>query len=162
MPNAGSDRFCGSLFAAVGGRVAADTKLLYKAKLAKWYLSDDQWARALSKIVYDLKSDDRGNVSIPTLADIYGYLKAVQSQDRPVAGIHWLTFDVRGYRYAMRMRDPQNPPRPPSGASNIHMVIDEGLQDFREEPEVARARCEQIKSVAEVIENQYSFEEVPF
>jgi hypothetical protein len=160
MANAGSDRFCGSLFASVGGRVAADTKLLYRAKLAKWYLSDDQWARALSRIVGDLKSTDRGDVILPPLADIYTYLKAAQAEDRPAAGTHWLTFDVGVYRYAMRIKDPAHPPEPPRTATNVHLVIDEGLEEQREEPEVHRGKCERISSVAEIIEERFTFGEV--
>ncbi len=68
--NEAAEKFCKSLFAAMGGRVTADTKTLYISRLSKWHLTRDQWARALDATVAIIRQTERGDVVLPPLADI--------------------------------------------------------------------------------------------
>ena len=157
MGNVAADRFCTSLFASVGGRVNADTKLLYRAKLGKKYLTDEQWARTLSLITHNQTSTDRGDVILPPLGDIEMYIRQVQAQDRPAAGLHWLTFWHNGYHRAMRVRDPANPPKPPWDATEVHLVVDTQLEYH----EPIREVVPEVEALVNGIARQFEFNREP-
>lgn len=156
--NAAAERFCKSLFAAVGGRVNADTRTLYQAKLSKWVLPADDWAKALSRLVADLKSRENGDVILPPLGDVYAYLEGAKSFDSSRGKVtHWLTFDLRGHRQAIRVADPAHPPELPPGGSDPHLVIDPECEYHESEPQVARERCNRMQGVGEIIASEVPF-----
>jgi hypothetical protein len=97
-----SKRFVDNLIAAFGRwKVTPDTIALYNEKLSKWHLTDDQWSRALSRIIAD-----RPDNELPTLAVIYEYLKQAQAADvRRGEGMASMTFqDASGRPMAVRVK----------------------------------------------------------
>ncbi len=130
--NEAAEKFCKSLFSAMGGRVAADTKALYIARLSKWHLTREQWARALDATIAIIRQTERGDVVLPPLADICDRLEREAddgSRHAAKGGPHFLMFELRGCCTAIPMPDPSHPPTAPSGALNVRMAIYNPVRD---------------------------------
>ncbi len=130
--NEAAEKFCKSLFAAMGGRVAADTKTLYISRLSKWHLTREQWARALDATIAMIRQTERGDVVLPPLADICDRLEREAddgSRHAAKGSPHFLMFELRGRCTAIPMPDPSHPPMVPAGASNVRMAIHNPVRD---------------------------------
>ncbi len=130
--NEAAEKFCKSLFTAMGGRVAADTKALYIARLSKWHLTREQWARALDATIAMIRQTERGDVVLPPLADICDRLEREAddgSRHAAKGGPHFLMFELRGHCTAIPMPDPSHPPLVPAGALNVRMAIYNPVRD---------------------------------
>lgn len=139
------ERFVHNLRASIGKwKMADDTVALYVSKLSSWRLSEDQWARAVSRIISENTTGE-----LPTLPAIYAYLKAVD--DKPVrpTDLGWMKFTLNGLRHAVRIKSvnghwtlapcvvhnqfgkevilqkrPGDAAIPPYGAEDVHFLAD--------------------------------------
>lgn len=93
-------RFLKGLIANYGRwRVTDETFDLYLEKLSGYRLSDDQWARALSRIVADHTDDN-----LPTLGVIYDYLDKAKQAAKTGEWIGWMTFRYKAKPHAVKVR----------------------------------------------------------
>lgn len=129
MANQGAERFIKNLVAVSCRRFKPDVVQLelYRSKISKWYLTDEQWARAMSRLAAEY--NDEG---LPALSVVYGYLKGIQTDVDKGIGQFFLMFTLDGLRYAQRISDPSRA-FAPDGAQDIHMVIPPEMQQ-QDEP----------------------------
>jgi hypothetical protein len=140
-----SDVFVTNLKASVESwRFPRDTETLYKAKLSKWNLTRDQWAKTLDVII---ESNTRGE--LPSLATIYDEIKRQLHQ---VAmennNLGWFYFEFKGHEYARRLKYDTgvwinlngSTFLPPEGCSNELLCPDKVVLDPREIPTKAEVR----------------------
>lgn len=164
-------RFVANLAAGFGNwRMSDDTKTLYYDALCKWHLTDDEWAAAQSRIIAECEQ-------LPSLAQIYPYLKSAQAGRKTVKEPIWQTWtDSKGHRQARPILDPGNPPPLPPDAHDWCLVLPEELQAHYEPASGEEAyeffrlgwiqrggdpdRCP--VSLASLIEQQADDMEVPF
>lgn len=138
--NKAADRFCKGLFSAFGKwKTPDEVKETYTEKIGKWFLTDDQWARSLSRLVADFED-------LPPLSKIFEYLKASRATGSEATDKICLTFRLEGRPYVLA-RDsgnrhpntgktmlavldvnPASPPRLPDGAEDVHLSIPPGRQ----------------------------------
>lgn len=127
--------------------IAKETVDLYIEKLAKWYLTREQWDAALDKIV-----TERQEGNLPTLAEIYSYLRNErQSALRPPddgAHIYFSDYEGRPYMLCSTMVNDHGiwvyPPghkkagqifHPPEGSRNFVIVpVKPAMPDPRDMP----------------------------
>lgn len=122
IKNAACDRFLIGLFAAFP---AADssTRGLYRDKLSRWSLSDDVWARALSRVVGDYQGPFP-----PPLADLYRVLKDAERSAQPRGSGAWEVWtapDGNGQRIARRIDLDRGTPAAPDGARDYGVLVDD-------------------------------------
>jgi hypothetical protein len=90
-------RFVINLFTNFGhARDWMETRQQYLDHLSKWYLREDQWVAALSRLIADFKE-------LPSLSDIYEYLKNQQAITAKGGGKFWLFSTIDGYRKCARI-----------------------------------------------------------
>lgn len=131
MANQAAERFLKNLIAASCRRFKPDVIQveLYRSKLSKWYMSEDQWARAMSRFVAEYTDE-----GLPALPVVYAHLKAVQTDIDRTPGLTMLSFRMDGLSCVLAEKDhdgklrpkridPANPPPLPHGATNGHVVI---------------------------------------
>lgn len=144
--NQSSERFVKQVVALCCRRFKPDQYQveLFKQKLSKWYLTEDEWARAMSKL-----SADYTDEGLPALGVIYGILKDCR-RDKQTGGRAMLSFTLNGLPYVLaefdpnckpdvrnplrpKPIDPQCPPAAPEGAENVHVIIPPDQQDKTQE-----------------------------
>ncbi|MFH1236240.1 MAG: hypothetical protein V1685_04880 [Parcubacteria group bacterium] len=76
-----------------------DTQELYGDKLSGWKLTEKQWDRALEVIVQGRE----GQGDIPSLSDVYGYLRPILNEKQAISDAGWCSFDHDGVRWAKRV-----------------------------------------------------------
>lgn len=142
MANQSAERFIKQVVAASCRKFKPDpyTVEMYKQKLSKWYLTDDEWSRAMSKFIADYLEE-----GLPPLPMLYGILRDCRL-DRTPSGCAMIAFSMNGLRYVMaepdpnckpdvrnKLRpkriDPSFPPTVPEGAEDVHLIIPPELQD---------------------------------
>lgn len=130
-----SDDFVGNLKASLG-YMAPETEKFYKAKLANWKLTREQWGRALDSII-ECNVDGK----LPQLSSIYAELRSIQSAARD-SSLGIMSFDWRGLSWAIIVqafngswlsRKTMRKPQPPAGATNIQVHPMNAVQEYREE-----------------------------
>lgn len=101
MANQAAIRFVKNLIAAFCQfKTTAETRDIYIEKLSKWYLSEDQWAKALSKIISE---SPNGNL-LPQLGQIYPYLTAEHTEIQKIGeNLGWMTFKLHDKPIAVRI-----------------------------------------------------------
>lgn len=126
-------RFIANLAIAFGAKTKAETLHLYADKLVKFQLKrslpDSVWDRALSKLVADMER-------FPELSVIYKYLSGTAAV--PTGGLDWMTYDLDGKRYAVRVTDWFSEPKLPPQAYNLHSVVANPRDYFKCSPAEAR------------------------
>lgn len=128
-----------NLAAAFGKwRVADETIEEYTGKLSRFHLAADQWNEALDRIEGDFDN-------LPSLKEIYPYLKEAQRQGKPDDFIA-LAFTIDGKRHILTRPvedktskvknpqglvriDPSSRPELPEQASEVHLVIPHELEE---------------------------------
>lgn len=102
MANRAAIRFVRNLVAAFSRwKVSDETIQLYTEQLSNFDdLTEDQWTRALSRIVADRQEPD-----IPTLGVIYEYLKNQRTSAAQESDYGWLTFQHAGKDYGWRIKN---------------------------------------------------------
>ncbi len=141
--------------------MTADSQELYADKLSAWHLNDKQWERALEVIIQGRE----GQGDIPSLSDIYGFLRAIVAEPKADSDMGWCLFDYQGVRWSKRVYSESGiwksiqviydspdhkrwhlqrsgtPFQPPGGATNIRVKPDreerDRLQDHRADLERA-------------------------
>ncbi len=120
------------LLANPGSVMLIRTRALYIARLSKWHLTRDQWARALGATIALIRQTERGDVVLPPLADICDRLEREAddgSRHAAKGGPHFLMFELRGRCTAIPMPDPSHPPTAPPGALYIRMAVHSPVRD---------------------------------
>lgn len=98
--NLSATRFVKNLASAFGKwKTTQDTIDLYIEKLSKWHLTDEQWSKALSRIVADRIDSD-----FPTIGLVCEYLKAQRSVPPENSDLGWMTWRLAGKSYSMRVK----------------------------------------------------------
>lgn len=159
MANQSAERFVKQVVAFCCRRFKPDAYQveLYKQKLSRWYLTEDQWAAAMEKI-----ERDYGDEGLPSLKYIYGFLVSVQDvRETDYQGTQQL-FTRKGLRIVMATKDrdgkgwhpmkinPANPPALPPGATDEHIVIPQDLQARQDEQDYSKQITELTEIAAEV------------
>lgn len=135
MANAASERFIKNLIAVSCRRFKPDSGQVefYKSKLAKWYLSESQWAAAMSRFAADWAEE-----GLPPISLIYNYLKNVTSQIDKKAGYPIMTVRINGVSHVLaeadmkgdlhpKRIDPGNLPTLPDYVTDPHLVLPDSM-----------------------------------
>jgi len=136
MANQSAERFVKQLVAFCCRRFKPDAYQVeaYKQKLSRWYLTEDEWARAMSKITADYSEE-----GLPPLPLIYTVLKSCQHEQIP-SDPAMLTFRKGGLFYVLaepdpgarpdvinklkvKAIDPQCPPTAPEGCEDSRVIL---------------------------------------
>lgn len=133
---------------------------LFKQKLSKWYLTDEEWARAMSKL-----SADYTDEGLPSLSLIYSILKDCRLDKTP-SGCAMLSFRMDGLFYILaepdpnckpdvrnklkvKAVDPSYPPAAPDGAEDVRLIIPPELQDKTRDEYYAPVVDDLVASIVE-------------
>jgi len=98
VSNVAALRFVKQLIAAFSRfKPSEETKNLYGEKLSKWKLTQSQWDNALDRLIAD-----RAEENLPSLGEIYPYLKNSQQQIEQT-NLGWMSFERNCRHYSVRV-----------------------------------------------------------